>query len=126
MADPYRFLTALGQERLRSCISVLFGHDEELLRFFFSHKEPVLRMSAKAMVRELGAGSLRVRDQLLVRVALEYWNRRGYARLGDMLSEWDLTYWLQFLHSLAMLEEVEHDLLDRLKGEQVPCSPRSR
>lgn len=115
MAEPYRFLTGSGQRHLRSCIAVLFGHDEDLLRFFFSHKEPVLRLSAKAMLREAGEGLLSTQDTLLVRVALEYWNRQGYARLGDMLSEWDSKCWLRFVHSILMLEELETEFCDHAK-----------
>lgn len=117
MADPYKFLSGIGQQHLLQCIKILFNHDEDLTYFFFSHKQPVLRMPARCLVEE--AAKFTQPDQLIIRVALDYWNRRGYARLGDMLSEWDHEYWLRFLHSLILLEEVEGDLMDRL-NEKVP------
>jgi hypothetical protein len=112
MADPYRFLSGVGQQHLLKCISILFNHDEELLKFFFSHKQPILRMPAKCLMDE--ASKFDIKEQLLIRVALDYWNRRGAARLADMLAEWDHEYWLRFLHSVTYLEEVESDLADLL------------
>jgi hypothetical protein len=112
MADPYRFLSGVGQQHLLKCISILFNHDEELLKFFFSHKQPILRMPAKCLMDE--ASKFDIKEQLLIRVALDYWNRRGAARLADMLAEWDHEYWLRFLHSVTYLEEAESDLVDLL------------
>jgi hypothetical protein len=116
MADPYRFLSGVGQQHLLKCISILFNHDEELLKFFFSHKQPILRMPAKCLMDE--ASKFDIKEQLLIRVALDYWNRRGAARLADMLSEWDHEYWLRFLHSVTYLEEVENDLADLLNPKK--------
>ena len=122
MADPYKFLSGVGQRHLLSCISNLFNHDEQLLQFFFSHKEPVLRMPARCLVEE--AARFSMQDQLVIRVALDYWNRRGYARLSEMLSEWDHEYWLRFMHSVALLEELDGDLLERLGGPAVRVPAR--
>ena len=116
MADPYRFLSGVGQQHLLKCISILFNHDEELLKFFFSHKQPILRMPAKCLMDE--ASKFDIKKQLLIRVALDYWNRRGAARLADMLSEWDHEYWLRFLHSVTYLEEVESDLVSLLNPKK--------
>jgi hypothetical protein len=55
---------------------------------------------------------------ILIRVALDYWNRRGAARLADMLAEWDHEYWLRFLHSVTYLEEVEGDLVGLLNPKK--------
>lgn len=112
MADPYRFLSNFGQAHLLNAISILFDHDEQLLEFFFSHKEPILRLPARCLISE--SNRFEHKNQLLVRVALDYWNRRGYAKINDMLNEWDYSYWLRFLDSLAHLEEIKPDLLDRL------------
>ena len=112
MGDPYKFLSNFGQAHLLNAISILFDHDEELLKFFFSHKEPVLRLPARCLVNE--SNGFEHKDQLLVRVALDYWNRRGYAKLSDMLNEWDYDYWLRFLESVAHLEEIKPDLLEKL------------
>lgn len=114
MADPYKFLSSVGQAHLLNVISVLFDHDEDLIHFFFSHKEPVLRLPARCLVEE--ASRMPISDQLLIRVALDYWNRRGATRLADMLTDWDYEYWLRFLHSVILLEECKDDLMDRLKG----------
>jgi hypothetical protein len=122
MADPYRFLSGVGQQHLLKCISILFNHDEELLKFFFSHKQPILRMPAKCLMDE--ASKFDIKEQLLIRVALDYWNRRGAARLADMLSEWDHEYWLRFLHSVTYLEEVESDLADLLGPKKT--APRKK
>lgn len=113
MADPYKFLSHVGQAHLLNVISVLFDHDEDLIRFFFSHKEPVLRLPARCLVEE--AARLQLKDQLLIRVALDYWNRRGATRLADMLTDWDYDYWVRFLHSIVLLQECKDDLADRLK-----------
>lgn len=115
MADPYKFLSGIGQQHLLHCISLLFNHDEALLMFFFSHKQPVLRMPARCLVEE--AAKLETKEQLLIRVALDFWNRRGYARLSEMLSEWDHEYWARFLHATALLEEVDGDLMERLEAK---------
>jgi hypothetical protein len=112
MADPYKFLSSVGQAHLLNAISVLFNHDEDLIHFFFSHKEPVLRLPARCLVEE--ASKFPLKEQLLIRVALDYWNRRGATRLCDMLTEWDHEYWVRFLHSIILLEEVQDDLVDRL------------
>jgi hypothetical protein len=69
MADPYRFLSGVGQQHLLKCISILFNHDEELLKFFFSHKQPILRMPAKCLMDE--ASKFDIKEQLLIRVALD-------------------------------------------------------
>ena len=116
MADPYRFLSGVGQQHLLKCISILFNHDEELLKFFFSHKQPILRMPAKCLMDE--ASKFDIKEQLLIRVALDYWNRRGAARLADMLAERDHDYWLRFLHSVTYLEEVESDLVGLLNPKK--------
>jgi hypothetical protein len=117
MADPYKFLSGTGQRHLLRCISILFNHDEDLMKFFFSHKEPVLRMPARCLVEE--AGKLEIQDQILIRVALDYWNRRGYARLADMLAEWDHEHWVRFLAATAKLQECEDDLTGYLSGSVV-------
>jgi hypothetical protein len=112
MSDPNKFLSSFGQAHLLKSISTLFNHDEQLLQFFFSHKEPVLRIPARCLVNE--SHGFEHRDQLLVRVALDYWNRRGSTRLSDMLNEWDYHYWLRFLHSVIILEELESEVTDLL------------
>lgn len=112
MADPYKYLSGIGQQHLLKCISILFNHDEDMLKFFFSHKEPILRMPAKCLYEE--ASKFDPKDQLIIRVALDFWNRRGHTRLPDMLSEWDHEYWLRFLHSMSKLEEIEQDLVDSI------------
>jgi hypothetical protein len=110
MADPYKFLSGVGQQHLLYCISVLFNYDEDLLMFFFSHKQPILRTPAKCLLEE--ASKFDIKEQLLIRVALDFWNRRGAARLSDMLAEWDAEYWLRFLHAVSLLEEVKDDLIE--------------
>lgn len=120
MADPYKFLSSVGQAHLLNSISVLFDHDEDLIKFFFSHKEPVLRLPARCLVEE--AARFPLKEQLLIRVALDYWNRRGAAKLADMLTDWDHDHWLRFLHSVILLEECKDDLVDRLKAG----SPRKK
>jgi hypothetical protein len=116
MGDPYRFLSGVGQQHLLKCICILFNHDEDLIKFFFSHKQPILRMPAKCLLDE--ASKFDIKEQLLIRVALDYWNRRGAARLADMLAEWDHDYWVRFLHSVTYLEEVESDLVDLLNPKK--------
>jgi len=113
MADPYKFLSNVGQAHLLNCISVLFDYDENLIHFFFSHKEPVLRLPARCLVEE--AAKFPIAEQLLIRVALDFWNRRGAAKLSDMLTDWDHEYWVRFLHSIILLEECKDDLSDKLK-----------
>lgn len=117
MADPYKFLSGTGQRHLLQCISVLFNYDDDLMKFFFSHKEPVLRMPARCLIEE--AGKLEMQDQLLIRVALDYWNRRGYARMADLLAEWDHEHWVRFLTATGKLKECEHDLIDSLNGKKL-------
>ena len=112
MADPYKFLSGFGQTHLLNAISILFDHDEQMLQFFFSHKEPVLRAPARVLVSE--AARLSHKDMILVRVALDYWNRRGCARFPDMLAEWDAEYWLRFVHSVCHLEEIKSEAADLL------------
>ncbi len=113
MADPYRFLSGLGQAHLIKSISILVNDDEDLLRFLFSKKDTVIRAPARCLIEE--ATRFSHADQLLVRVALDYWNRRGYARLGDMLSAWDHEHWIRFIHSLTTLQECKDDLMDQLQ-----------
>jgi hypothetical protein len=112
MADPYKFLSGVGQAHLLTSISILFNYDEDLIRFFFSHKDPVLRLPARCLIEE--ASKFQLKEQVLIRVALDYWNRRGAARLSDMLTEWDSDYWLQFLHSMSHMEENQDLLVEIL------------
>lgn len=112
MADPYKFLSGLGQAHLIKSIAILVNDDEELLRFLFSKKDTVLRAPARCLLEE--ATRFSHADQLLVRVALDFWNRRGYARLGDMLSAWDQEHWVRYIHSLTILVEVRDDVIDQL------------
>ena len=121
MADPYKFLSGIGQAHLLHCISVLFNYDEDLIYFFFSHKQPILRMPARCLIEE--ASKFNIKEQLLIRVALDYWNRRGSARLSDMLAEWDHEYWLRFIHSVVLLEELKGDVLEKL-NEKLPKGKR--
>ena len=116
LADPYKFLSGLGQTHLLHAISILFNHDEALLQFFFSHKEPVLRLPAKCLVEE--AVKFPLKEQLLIRVALDYWNRRGSTRLSDMLAEFDHEHWVRFLHSIVFLEECSDDLVACLQDSK--------
>lgn len=113
MANQHKFLSELGRQHLVSCISILFGHDEDLLRFFFSHKEAVLRRSPRSLVMD--AMERPISDQLLIRVALDYWNRRGGTRLEDLLAAWGHDHWLQFLHSMVRLQEAEPEFIDRIE-----------
>lgn len=112
MGDPYKFLSGVGQQHLLKCITILFNHNEDLIKFFFSHKQPILRMPARCLLEE--AAKFDIKEQLLIRVALDYWNRRGATRLADMLAEWDHEYWLRFLHSISYLEEVNSELAELL------------
>lgn len=73
-------------------------------------------MPAKCLLEE--AARFDIKEQLLIRVALDYWNRRGAARLADMLAEWDHDYWLRFLHSVTYLEEVESDLVELINPKK--------
>ncbi len=113
MSDPYKFLSSVGQAHLLNAISILFNHDEDLIHFFFSHKEPVLRLPARCLVEE--AARFPLKDQLLIRAALDYWNRRGATKLADMMTDWDHDYWIRFLHSIIVLEELKDDLADKLR-----------
>lgn len=113
VADPYKFLSGLGQVHLLHAISILFHHDEALLQFFFSHKEPVLRLPAKCLIEE--AAKFPLKEQLLIRIALDYWNRRGSTRLSDMLAEFDHEHWVRFLHSIIFFEECSDELISCLQ-----------
>ena len=113
MSDPYKFLSSIGQVHLTSAIGILFNHDEDLLYFFFSHKERALRIPAKNMVQE--ASKFVLSEQLLIRVALDFWNRRGAARLADMVTEWDMEYWIRFIHATTYLHEIKDEVADTLK-----------
>lgn len=125
MADPYKFLSGLGQAHLARCISILFGYDEQMLQFFFSHKEPVLRMPARCLVEEAAAFSSC--DQLLIRTALDFWNRRGYARLSDMLTDWEHEHWVRFIHAVSLLKEMQHDAIDALNSDGItPYAPGTK
>lgn len=112
MGHPHRFTSDLGRAHLVHSISILVDHDEELLQFLFSHKEPALRRPAKNLIQDSRDYSLP--EQLLVRVALDFWNGRGGARLADLFGEWDGVLWLRFVRALCHLEEIEADARDAL------------
>jgi len=124
MADPFKFLSGIGQNHLLKSIGILFNHDEEMMRFFFSHKQPVLRLPARCLVEE--ATCFKQSDQILIRIALDYWNRRGYAKFGDMLNEWSHEEWIRFLHSVVTLQECDADLIDVLRPPSTKRGPGAK
>lgn len=113
MSDPYKFLSGLGQAHLIKCISLLLDHDEDRLKFLFSHKDRAIRRPAKNLIED--ASKFHLKEQLKIRVALDLWNRRGAARFADLLTEWDHEDWVRFLHAMAEFHEVTSDLLTALR-----------
>lgn len=113
MSDPYKFLSGLGQTHLIKCISILLDHDEEMLKFIFSHKDRALRCASKNLIEE--ASTFQIGEQLKVRVALDLWNRRGAARLADLLTEWETDDWINFICTIVEFYEITDDVITALE-----------
>ncbi len=113
MSDPYKFLSSLGQAHLVKCISIILRHDEDRLKFFFSHKEHALRRAAKNLIEE--ASTFEMKEQLKIRVCLDLWNKRGAAHFADLLTEWDHEEWVYFLIALCEYFEVGNEVFKILK-----------
>lgn len=111
MSDPFKELSSIGQSHLISCVQTVLGNNEELIYFFFDHKSPKLRRPTKVLVEE--SMQLHLRDQITIRVAIDFWNHRGAARLADMLSTWENSDWLQFIEAVAKLREMQSDIFER-------------
>lgn len=112
MTDSHKRLSEVGQAHLISGVNTLFGNDEFLVQHMFSHKEAILRHPAKILVHE--ASKFLPADQILLRCALDFWNRRGRTRLVDMLSSFTHKEWTQFVLAICHLEEIKGDVFDAL------------
>ena len=90
----------------------------------FSHKELALRVPAKQLVHQ--AKEYNFCEQLLIRVAIDFWNRRGSTKLSDLLNEWDSELMIRFVHALCHFEEIKADARDCLitaTDEPFVCQP---
>jgi len=115
MSDPYKFLSGLGQTHLIKCISILLDNDEEMLRFLFSHKDRALRCASKNLIEE--ASTFPIGEQLKVRVALDFWNRRGAARFADLLTEWENEDWIRFICAIIEFFEITDDVITQIEKQ---------
>lgn len=111
MSDPFKELSSLGQAHLISCVQTILGNSEELIQFFFHHKSPKLRVPTKVLIEE--SMKFHLRDQITIRVAIDFWNHRGAARLADMLTSWNNEDWLQFIEAIAKLREMQSEVFER-------------
>jgi len=111
MSDPFKELSSLGQSHLISCVQIILGNSEELIQFFFDHKSPKLRVPTKVLIEE--SMKFHLRDQITIRVAVDFWNHRGAARLADMLTSWENEDWLHFIEAVSKLREMQPDVFER-------------
>ena len=88
-----------------SVVQILLRHDERLLEFFFSHKQPELRDSPDALIEQ--AKGFSRGEQLLIRAALDAWSGDGGTKLADLLDYWDHENWAAFIQAMVMLHELD-------------------
>ena len=77
----------LQMAHLISSIQILFRHDERLIYFLFSHKNPELRLGVDELLNE--AHCLSRGEYILIQAAIDFWNGTGGFRLGDAMNVLD-------------------------------------
>ena len=93
----------LQTAHLISSIQILFRHDERLIYFLFSHKNPELRLCTGELLNE--ARDLSRGEYILIQAAIDFWNGTGGFRLGDALNVLDDENVLALV--MAMLHQRE-------------------
>lgn len=94
----------LQEAHLISSIHELFSSDERLLEFFFHHKYFDLRLPREELLSE--AEALGPYKWILVKVALDFWDGSGRAKVNELLRILDEETLLTVIRSILKFREI--------------------
>ena len=93
------------QAHLISTIHTLFRNDERLIYFFFSHKQPELRLSPGILLHE--ASCLSSGENILIQAAMDFWMGLGWFRLHDALNGLDDENIIALVRAILYSREID-------------------
>ena len=92
----------------------VLGRQEDLLYFFFHHKETELRLPSEELRKE-AITDLNDNDRLLINVAVDLWTVERTTKLGDL-------YDLEFESFLGVMKGILHHCgIEPDDLEEFPC-----
>lgn len=83
-----------GARQIFEAISILLGNDQKLMKYLFKYGE--FRLRARAGILKEDAWKFSEAEQLLIRVALDFWSGSGHAQLWELLETWNGDDWKRF------------------------------
>jgi hypothetical protein len=112
----------MNQNRI-SAIFILANCNPSLLEFIFHHKKTKLRHSTIHLLDE--SREFDLEDQLIIRVAIDFWNRTARTDLAQMLAHWDPFVWVRFIQAIAHLKEIRQEVIEKLQEDEERGFPLS-
>ena len=88
------------EQRLIKAITILFNDDQRLLEFVFETKRPRLRKRS-GILRD-DSWNFSSAEQLLIRVALDFWSGSGHTQLWELLETWEPEHWHRFTQAITL------------------------
>jgi hypothetical protein len=96
------------EAHLIASISILFGHNEENLMFFWSHKSPEPRLSRNEFKSE--SQCTQVSEALVVQCAFDFWSTQAHVKLMDVILMMTDEHLILLMKSILYFRELECDL----------------
>ncbi len=75
-------------------IRILLGNDQNLMNYIFKREK--FRLRVRAGILKEDAWKFSDSEQLLIRVALDFWSGSGHAQLWELLENWKVNDWKRF------------------------------
>ena len=101
----------LADAHIIQSISVLFGHDERLIEFFFHHKYPGPRLSSRELLNE--AQDLRSCEWILMKVSLDFWDGSGGTTFNELIRILDEEQLTAVIRAILHFREIS---MERCNG----------
>lgn len=103
-----------AEQKLFQAISILLGHDKNLIAFLFHPTEP--KIKKRAGVLRDDAWVFSDQEALAIRAALELWSGSGHVNLWELIENWDDRNWLNFILAICELKDLRAQLLGALQN----------
>lgn len=102
-----------SEQKLFQAISILLGHDKNIINFLFHPTEPKIKKRA-GILRD-DAWVFSDEEALAIRAALELWSGSGHVNLWELVEKWGDRNWLNFILAICELKDLRSQLLRALQ-----------
>lgn len=107
------------EQKLFRVITILLGHNQNLLNFIFDSKAPKIRKRAGILNED--SWNLSNSDQVLIRAALDIWSGSGHVQLWELIENWDKKNWINCINALCELNGIGSQISTALEEQhEVP------